>query len=158
MFSAGKEAQVNQCYQITRAAELESLAVFRSFIETACQKDPRIEAETIYDLKLAVDEACTNIITHGYTNMDPGSIILSLEILPDQAIIVITDFGHPFEPADAPMPDVEAGLEDRPMGGFGLYFIYQTMDEVGYQETEDGNHLTLVKKLIRTQKASVEEV
>ncbi len=134
-------------YQITRAAELESLAVLRDFIDSACREHPKIGEQTLYDLKLAVDEACTNIITHGYAGMNPGSIILAIELDDQQVEISITDFGHAFEPSEAPMPDVEAALEDRPMGGFGLYFIYQTMDEVGYETTEDGNILTLIKRL-----------
>jgi len=121
-------------HQITRSAELESLSVFRDFIEKAYTDD-----QICYDLKLAVDEACTNIITHGYAGMNPGSIILSLEIEPNKAVVTITDFGHPFEPSEASAPDVEAGLEDLPMGGFGLFFIYQTMDEINYETTEDGN-------------------
>jgi serine/threonine-protein kinase RsbW len=96
-------------------------------------------------LKLAVDEACTNIITHGYRAMDPGSIILSFRIEPDRILVSITDFGHVFEPAEAPKPDAQAALEDRELGGMGLYLIYQTMDNIDYQSSEDGNTLTFTK-------------
>ena len=134
-------------HQITRSAELESLSILREFIEKACKQHKRIDDHICYDLKLAVDEACTNIITHGYAGMNPGSIILSLEMAPNKVVVTITDFGHPFEPSEASAPDVEAGLEDLPMGGFGLFFIYQTMDEINYETTEDGNHLTFIKQL-----------
>ncbi len=133
-------------HQITRSAELKSLSIFRDFIDKACQQQ-RVDEQICYDLKLAVDEACTNIITHGYAGMNPGSIILSLAMAPDKVVVTITDFGHPFEPSEASAPDVEAGLEDRPMGGFGLFFIYQTMDEINYETTADGNRLTFVKQL-----------
>ncbi len=134
-------------HQITCSAELESLSVFRDFIEKACKQHQIVDDQICYDLKLAVDEACTNIITHGYAGMNPGSIILSLEMEPNKAVVTITDFGHPFEPSKASAPDVEAGLEDLPMGGFGLFFIYQTMDEINYETTEDGNRLTFIKQL-----------
>ena len=134
-------------HQITRSAELESLSVFREFIEKGCKQHERINEQICYDLKLAADEACTNIITHGYAGMNPGSIILNFEIEPNTVVVTITDFGHPFEPSEARAPDVEAGLEDRPMGGFGLFFIYQTMDEINYETTADGNRLTFIKKL-----------
>lgn len=133
--------------QISRAAELESLAAFRDLIDAACEQQAGIDERIRYDLKLAVDEACTNVITHGYAGMNPGSIIFAVELDDRQAVMTITDFGRPFEPSEAPMPDVEAALADRPTGGFGLYFIYQTMDEVDYVTTEDGNRLTLVKRL-----------
>jgi len=134
-------------HQMTRAAELESLPVFRDLIDAACKHHPGIDEQIRYDLKLAVEEACTNIIAHGYADMNPGSIILTLELEPQQVVMTITDFGHPFEPSEPPAPDVAAGLDDRPTGGFGLFFIYQTMDEVGYDTTEDGNRLTLIKRL-----------
>ncbi len=134
-------------HQITRSAELESLSIFREFIEKACQQHQRIDDQICYDLKLAVDEACTNIITHGYAGMNPGSIILGLEMEPNKVVVTITDFGHPFEPSEASAPDVEAGLEDLPMGGFGLFLIYQTMDEINYETTADGNRLIFIKQL-----------
>ena len=122
----------------------------RDFIDATCRQHPGLDDACIYDLKLAVDEACTNIITHGYAGMDPGSVILSVELDEDRVQMAITDFGQPFEPSEAPVPDVEAALEDRPMGGFGLYFIYQVMDEVAYETTEDGNCLMLAKRLVPT--------
>lgn len=134
-------------YQITRAAELEALAEFRDFIDATCAEHPNIDEAIRYDLKLAADEACNNIITHGYAGMNPGSIILSLELDPRRVVMTLTDFGHAFEPSEAPMPDVAAGLEDRPTGGFGLFFIYQTMDEVDYETSDDCNRLILVKRL-----------
>jgi anti-sigma regulatory factor (Ser/Thr protein kinase) len=133
--------------QICLSAELESLARFRDFIEASTRDYPGIDEHITYDLKLAVDEACTNIITHGYAGMNPGSIILNLRVSQDEVVIMITDFGHQFEPSEAPAPDVKAALDDRPTGGFGLYFIYQAMDGVAYETTEAGNILTLTKKL-----------
>jgi serine/threonine-protein kinase RsbW len=111
-------------YQITRSAELESLSVFRDFIEKACKQHQSVDDQICYDLKLALDEACSNIITHGYAGMNPGSIILSLEMAPNKVVVTITDFGHPFEPGDTSAPDVAAGLEDLPMGG------YQVLEEL----------------------------
>jgi serine/threonine-protein kinase RsbW len=135
---------MSQRYQISRAAELAALSAFRQFISDCCSRH-NVPEGTVFDLKLAVDEACTNIIQHGYKGMDPGSIILSFRIESDRILVQITDFGHVFEPAEAPKPDVEAALEDRPLGGLGLYLIYQTMDNIDYQSSEDGNILTFTK-------------
>jgi anti-sigma regulatory factor (Ser/Thr protein kinase) len=134
-------------HQITRSAELTSLPEFRKYINLACSHHSGIDKQINYDLQLAVDEACTNIITHGYQGMNPGSIILSLEFKGACIEVTITDFGHAFEPIQTPAPDLEAGLEDRPTGGFGLYFIYQTMDEIEYTTNPYGNRLTFIKKL-----------
>lgn len=134
-------------HRITRAAYLESLNDFREFIKEHCAGIPGVTDETLYDVQLAVDEACTNIISHGYAGLDPGSIILDLEIESDKLIVTLTDFGHAFEPRSAPIPDVDAPIEQRELGGFGLFFIQQSMDDMDYQVTEDGNKMILTKHL-----------
>lgn len=137
-------------HRITRAAYLESLNDFREFLKKHCAGIPGVTDEVLYDMQLAVDEACTNIITHGYAGMDPGSIILDLEMDPDKLTISLTDFGHSFEPGNAPMPDVEAPIEERELGGFGLFFIQQSVDQMDYRVTEDGNTMILTKYIARS--------
>ena len=136
-------------HRLTRAAYLESLSDFRKFIKERCAGLPGITDEVIYDVQLAVDEACTNIISHGYADMDAGSIILDLEINPAKLIVSLTDFGHSFEPGSAPIPDVNAPIEERELGGFGLFFIQQSVDDMTYRVTEDGNKMILTKYLSR---------
>lgn len=133
-------------YRMTRAAELDSLSSFRDFIDDVCREN-NIDEDAAYDLKLAVDEACTNVVQHGYAGINPGSIILDLTVANGQVEVCLTDFGHPFEPSSAPKPDITLPLEERPAGGFGLFLIYQTMDEVDYVTSEAGNTLILRKRI-----------
>jgi serine/threonine-protein kinase RsbW len=137
---------MRDAFIMTRAAELEALSAFREFIARTC-KTLGIDDQVSFDLQLACDEAATNVIKHGYAGMNPGSIMLELRPQPKKIAMVLSDFGHPFEPAETDAPDVEALLQDQPTTGFGLYFIYRTMDEVSYYIDEQGNHLLLVKKL-----------
>jgi serine/threonine-protein kinase RsbW len=135
-------------FRMTRVAELETLGAFRDFIARACGP-AGIAETTVDDLKLAVDEASMNVITHGYGGMNAGSLMLELVLSPGRVEVTLTDFGHPFEPYDPGAPDPGTLLEDREPGGFGLYFIYRTMDDVSYRTDEEGNHLVLVKKLAK---------
>ena len=132
--------------QITLAAEVESLAVFRKFIGDTCQT-ASIDDVSCYDIKLAVDEACTNIIQHGYAGMEPGSIVLSVQYGARQMVVRLTDFGHPFEPCDPPAPDAAAALDSGVTGGFGLFFIYRSVDSVSYDSAGGCNTMTMVKRL-----------
>jgi serine/threonine-protein kinase RsbW len=136
-------------HRITRAANLKSLKDFREFIREQCAGIPGVTEEVLYDVQLAVDEACTNIIKHGYADMDPGSIILDIELKPDKLILSLTDFGHSFEPDTAAIAGMDASIEERELGGFGLFFINQSMHEVDYRVTEDGNTMVLTKYLGR---------
>jgi len=131
--------------QIAVPAGTESLLAIRHFVEDACSQ-AGLDDSTSFDIKLAVDEACMNIVEHGYAGMDPGSIVVSLQYGARKLVVRITDFGHPFEPTEPPEPDPEAALAGEP-GGFGLYFIYRSVDSVSYEATEGANALTLVKDL-----------
>ena len=139
---------MNNTQTITRAAELESLAHYRTFIHSVCAEHQGVDPQTIYELQLAVDEACTNIITHGYEGMNPGSIILEIKFEPKDIVITIIDFGHPFEPIETPPPDLQALMRDEPTSGFGLFIIYQTIDKVSYQTSGFGNQLILIKRYL----------
>lgn len=132
--------------QIKCAAKLESLPVLREFIKTSCQVHGKISASVLYDLQLAVDEACTNVITHGKQGEANGEIVVGMEFQPEQVVVEITDFGAPFEPNNAPKPDLETKFEQRKPGGFGMDFIYRSMDEVQYETSQAGNRLTFIKK------------
>ena len=138
---------------MTRAAELEALTGFRDLIDRACEEHPGLDQQTRYDLKLAVEEACMNVITHGYSGMNPGSIMLELQLDPEQVQVILTDFGHPFEPYEPGAPDLEADLVDGISQGFGLQFIYQTMDQIDYETAQDGNHLRFIKRFSAGQEA-----
>jgi serine/threonine-protein kinase RsbW len=131
---------------ITRSAELESLPFFRQLIDQACDRVPAIDQQTRYDLKLAVDEACTNIILYGYKDMDPGSIILNVEIDEDAARVTVTDFGRPFEPVEVELPDLEAEA-GAGQDELGLFFIHQSTDRMDYETSLGGNSLRLIKYL-----------
>ena len=141
---------MTETHRITRAAYLESLNDFRVFLKEYCTAYPGVTDEILYDLQLAVDEACTNIITHGYAGMDPGSIILDLEMAPDKLTLSLTDFGHSFEPDSTPVPNVDAPIGERETGGFGLFFIQQSVDHMDYRVTEDGNTMTMIKVLAKS--------
>ena len=137
-------------HQLALLAELDSLPAFQAFIDEACL-EAGLDSETSYDIKLAVDEACLNIIQYSYEGLDPGTIVVSLQYGAQQVAVHITDFGHPFEPSEPSEPDHKAVL-DGSSGGFGLYFIYRSVDSVSYEATESGNTLTFIKCLTPGQK------
>ena len=62
--------------------------------------------------------------------------------------LVVKDHGIPFDPTQHEDADVEAELEDRPIGGLGIYLVKNIMDSMDYERSADGyNIVTLTKKL-----------
>ncbi len=96
--------------------------------------------------QLAVDEACTNIIEHGYDGEDKGQIEVTCAARPGELIIILQDFASHFDPTSVPDPALDASLEEMRIGGLGLYFMRQVMDAVEFSYENGGNRLTLVKR------------
>jgi len=123
----------------------ESLAEIADFVKAAAS-EARLSSFDIYAVETAVDEACSNIIEHGYQGEGLGEIEVTVEVTEKGLTIVLHDNGRPFDPDAVPDPDLNASLEDRESHGLGLYFMRELMDEVHFSFTTDrGNTLTLVK-------------
>lgn len=126
-------------------AELKNLANIRRFIqETATSLG--IDAAIIPDVVLAVDEAASNIVLHGYKGQK-GIIRVEVEREGDALVVRLRDEAAPFDPNTIPPPDLTLPLEQRPVGGMGIYLTRQVMDEVVHRITrQGGNELTLIKR------------
>lgn len=97
-----------------------------------------------YNVELAVHEACTNIVEHAYAGI-PGriEIILSLIREPRQLVVELHDSGRSFK-----LPEISKPDPQKPqINGYGLFLIYQLMDEIKYQPQSGDNRWYLIKNL-----------
>ncbi|MDP2798032.1 MAG: ATP-binding protein [Methanoregula sp.] len=101
--------------------------------------------EEILDTQLAVEEALTNVIVHGYTG-GKGEIVITCCTTRGLAEVQIKDSAPPFNPLSIPEPDITGDIEDRKIGGLGVFLIRQVMDDIIYRYEEGKNILVLVKK------------
>jgi serine/threonine-protein kinase RsbW len=115
------------------------------FVAEAAEQAGLDESESSH-CQLAVDEACTNIIEHGYGGENVGEINLTCTPTPGELIITIQDTARPFDPAEVPDPDLSAPLDEMRIGGLGLFFMRQVMDAVEFTNVGGGNMLVLVKR------------
>jgi len=98
-------------------------------------------------LRLAVDEACSNVIAHGYRGA-AGTIRLAVAVGDGRAVVTVTDEAAAFDPALVPPPDLDAPWAERREGGLGWHLIRSVVDEVRHRPAgARGNVLTLVKRL-----------
>lgn len=96
------------------------------------------------DLRLAVEEIVTNAITHGGATR----VALRVEGGGGAVTAVVRDDARPFDPRQAPEPDLDASLEQRRVGGLGWYLVRRLMHELRYRPlAEGGNEVTLVRLL-----------
>lgn len=126
-------------------AGLTDLSDIRQFIEVISTEKGGPD-DVASELVLAVNEAVTNIIVHGY---DTKTGFVSVSIKQDGADIVISlrDKAKPFDPNSISSPDTTLPLEMRQPGGMGIHMMRSFVDEMKYHRTEDGeNVLTMVKR------------
>ena len=133
--------------KIEAQALRENVPGLLTFVEQACQQ-PKPPRQTCLDLQLVVEEACINIIEHGYEGLQPGTIAITFQATDHQVSITITDFGREFDPTKYPPPDLTSEWDQRPVGGLGVYLITKLMDSVRYtSDPVRGNRLELTKNI-----------
>jgi serine/threonine-protein kinase RsbW len=107
-----------------------------------------MDLKDIGKTKIAVYEACLNVIEHAYHSKADNWIDVWVDFDQHKFTIVVQDYGLGFEFEGKKRYDVMAAVDDRQTGGFGLYIIRRSMDEVDYQsDSKHGNRLTMVKYL-----------
>jgi serine/threonine-protein kinase RsbW len=99
------------------------------------------------DLVQAVDEAATNIVTHGYDG-SAGDIEMDIRVVDDRIVIELRDSAPPFDPTRVPEPDLSVPPMRRRPGGMGLHLIRLATDSLAYRPGPGGgNILTLTRSL-----------
>ena len=136
-------------WELTVEGHPENLATIADFVIKAAQASGLNEKAT-FEVQMAVDEACANVIEHGYgEEEEKGEIALCCKRAEDDFVVTIRDQGQPFNPEAIPPPDLTRSLAERRNGGLGLYFMRQLMDEVRFHFDTEGNELTMLKKIRR---------
>ena len=127
-------------------AKFDQLDAIREFAAQAA-RDAGMDDSAIYAVELSMDEACTNVIEHAYEGMNGGEIECTCDTDDKNLTIIIHDHGKPFDPASIALPNLDADLESRPVGGLGVFLMNKLMDEVRFEPMgESGNALTMIKR------------
>jgi len=104
----------------------------------------QLAAEVVMTIHLVLDEVVANIINHGYDDTAEHQIRVTLALDGSELGIRVEDDGRAFDPLQAPPPDLNLPLEERPVGGLGIHIVRSVMDAVEYQRS--GNHNVLIMK------------
>lgn len=140
--------QPTRRFSLKVPAEERHLVEIRDFVQDAGEK-LLIPNQILANTKLAVDEACTNIVRHGYKDMPAGPIEIVITGNGREFSVAIHDKGRPFDIRNVKRPDLGVYIENRRRGGLGVWIINSVMDDVRYHTGPDGNTLLMVKRLDR---------
>lgn len=130
--------------EIITEAKMGALRDIRDFIEHIGKKY-KFSEKVINSFKLVVEEACTNIIRHGYLDIKEGKITVRAFIRRLSLTIVIIDQGKSFDPRQIKNPDLQKYVQIGKKGGLGIFMMRKLMDDIQYHVTSHGNELRLTK-------------
>jgi serine/threonine-protein kinase RsbW len=126
-------------------AVLDSLAEIRRFVKEAGDS-AGIEEDRVYQLQLAVDEIATNIIQHGYKDAGASGVIsIGSQMSDGVLVITLVDQAPAFDPRTMQMPEAEdlaRPLEERRMGGLGIFLAIRGVDRFDYHH-ENGSNINV---------------
>lgn len=134
-----------QVFELSVESDLGNLKTIRSFIKEA-GTSLGVDANTVADLCLVVDEAVSNIILHGYAD-HVGRVDIRVASKQQDLLIRIRDQARTFDADDVETPHLDESLQDRAYGGMGVYLIKTLTDEAEFRPVPGGgNELRLLKR------------
>lgn len=116
------------------------------FAQFAVTKD--IDTSTVRDLHVVFDELLSNIVRYAYLDDKTHEFEVEIDASMERLKITIVDDGIPFNPLEAVKPDTSLPLEDRKIGGLGIYLVLNLVDELTYERSADRNVVILTKLLM----------
>ena len=134
--------------QISIANDVHQIADVAARIDEFCEARG-IGPMTANAVNVSIDEILTNTIDYGYDDEGPHRIGIALSRQADALVVEIDDDSRAFDPSERPPGvDFDASLEERIVGGLGLFLVHQLMDSVNYRRAEGRNVVTLTKSLV----------
>lgn len=131
--------------KVKAPADMANLEKLIDFALQAAQEQG-LEGKAIGEIRLASEEALVNVINYAYPDRE-GMVEISCVPAKDGGITIeITDEGVPFDPLAVAEPDTTLPVEERRIGGLGIFMIRKVMDRVAYRRENGCNILTMYKK------------
>ena len=132
---------------ITVEAKIENVDKVTEFVnEVLEEKECPLKVQM--QLDVAIDEIFGNIAYYAYGNGSGNATIqIEMEDNPPKITLTFIDQGIPYNPLESKDPDITLDIEDREIGGLGIFLVKKTMDELSYEYVDGQNILTMKKEL-----------
>ena len=108
-----------------------------------------VPGEIQYFANLAIEEFATNSIKYGYDDGKEHVIEVSLSLSSGKLALTIVDDGRAFNPLEAAEPNISVPVEDRPIGGLGIFLVRKMADRMDYTREGKKNRVRLQKSFRR---------
>ena len=123
--------------------KIESINEIQGFVKNNLPQN-QADSKKISNIELIIEEIIINIINYGFEEEPNGMIDIGIDTRNHDIIIEIRDNGMAFNPLEKKDPNVDADLDDRKIGGLGIFFVKQLVKDISYSRKESKNILHLV--------------
>lgn len=133
--------------ELTMDATVENIAQVTAFVDEQLEAmDCPMKAQI--QINVAIDELFGNIAHYAY-RPGVGPATVRVEFLKEPRAVELTfmDSGIPYDPLEKDDPDISLSIEEREIGGLGIYMVKKSMDAVSY-EYKDGHNILRIQKKI----------
>ena len=127
---------------INKVSEITKLNAFVKSATAALN----MESGLANKIKLAVEEAVTNVIDYAYPNDIEGNISLTIEADESRIRFILSDLGSEFDPTGVSKVDTTLTVNERPIGGLGVFLVRNLMDSINYERVDGKNVLRMEKQ------------
>ena len=141
-----KNMENGKRYSLTLHNRIDQISQLAEFTERLAE-DNNIDCAMAMSLNLALEEAVTNVVLYAYPEEFDGTIEIFAQVSDGKLTFVISDSGKPFDPTKVPDADTSVSVEDRPIGGLGIFLVRNIMNEVHYEFKDNKNILTMIKNI-----------
>lgn len=132
--------------ELTVESDLNNLAQIGEFV-TRAALCLGLDGQQAFEVQMATDEACTNIVEHAYGIGVAGEINIRCTLEGEDFVVALRDHGRSFDPEQVAEPNLACPLEERQIGGLGLYFMRKLMDRIVFRfDPVMGNELRMYKR------------
>lgn len=132
--------------KLTLHNDVQQISKLADFVD-AIAEEASIDPSLAMSLNLALEEAVTNVVMYAYPAGEEGDVDIVAELSDGTLLFTISDKGIPFDPTKKEDADITLGVEERQIGGLGIFLVRQLMDTVEYERKDGYNILTMKKKL-----------
>lgn len=132
-------------HEICVTSELTNLANIGSFVSERARLSGMSEQQ-VFQIQMAVDEACTNAMVHAYRGNPEGEVRVCCYLDGDDFVVEVVDQGQVFDASRVPEPDLGTPLEERDIGGLGVFFMRKLMDSVVFLAPREGGNQVIMRK------------